>query len=379
MSFLESKATTSSDLLALSAGVDSKLALKLSTPSALPSESSVLTISPSGSTTTSSVTATELGLLSGASSNVQVQLDNKSNAHSHPYVLSSSVSTFGAALMNDAAAINGRATLGLGTAATANSGAFISSSNPIVSGSMTAQYLQINSTQDYTGSGGHAIFKDSNNRETCIGGLGIFRRDSNSTADFRINYLGYNGGHTQFRNCDIFNGKGDYLAAFAGQNRNLTMYATDNNITLQVQGNTKKLYFNGSLKHGSDDRLKHNEESITDALGTLKKLDVRKYLKSGKMYDADTTLVMDVSGEYTNLEDGDSVNPEIGLIAQQVEQIPELAFCVDTPEPDENSGLPRPKHVDYNSLFALHIKATQELEIKVAALEARVASLEGAS
>ena len=46
MSFLESKATTSSDLLALSAGVDSNLALKLSTPSALPSENSVLTIKP---------------------------------------------------------------------------------------------------------------------------------------------------------------------------------------------------------------------------------------------------------------------------------------------------------------------------------------------
>ena len=68
MSFLETKATTPSDLLALSTGIDSKLALKLATPSALPSESSVLTIGPSGSTTASSVSATELGLLNGKTS-----------------------------------------------------------------------------------------------------------------------------------------------------------------------------------------------------------------------------------------------------------------------------------------------------------------------
>ena len=127
----------------------------------------------------------------------------------------------------------------------------------------------------------------------------------------------------------------------------------------------------------SDDRLKHNEEDIPDALGDIKKLAVRKYLKSGEMYEANHTLDVDAEGNYTGLNAWDSVKSEIGVIAQELEQIPELAWTVDGRDASVA------KSVDYNSLFALNIQATQELAALVqtqaatiAALEARVASPE---
>ena len=127
----------------------------------------------------------------------------------------------------------------------------------------------------------------------------------------------------------------------------------------------------------SDDRLKHNEENISDALGDIKKLAVRKYLKSGEMYEANHTLGVDAEGNYTGLNAWDSVKSEIGVIAQELEQIPELAWTVDGRDASVA------KSVDYNSLFTLNIQATQELAVLVEsqaatiiALEARVAALE---
>ena len=68
---------------------------------------------------------------------------------------------------------------------------------------------------------------------------------------------------------------------------------------------------------------------------------------------------------------------EIGVIAQELEQIPELAWTVDGRDASVA------KSVDYNSLFTLNIQATQELAVLVEsqaatsiALEARVAALE---
>ena len=216
----------------------------------------------------------------------------------------------------------------------------------------------------------------------CLSGAHIFRRDDNVTNGLHINRHGYNGGTGQYRELYIGTGKGYYVAEFKGNNRYFRCFNTSNGITLEVRGNESKLYFNGSLKHGSDDRIKHNEEPVADALGSIKKLQVRKYLKSGQLYAADHSLGTDADGNYTGLLEGDAVQPEIGIIAQQVETVPELAFCVDTPA-DEEGKPARPKHLDYNSLFTLNIQATQELAALVqtqaatiAALEARVAALE---
>ena len=81
--------------------------------------------------------------------------------------------------------------------------------------------LNVQGAGDYTATEGIASFFDSSAREICIGGLGIFRRDVDSSADLRINFLGYNGGNTQFRDLDIYDGKGAQISKFQGSTGNL--------------------------------------------------------------------------------------------------------------------------------------------------------------
>jgi hypothetical protein len=59
----------------------------------------------------------------------------------------------------------------------------------------------------------------------------------------------------------------------------------------------------------------------------------------------------------------------MGLIAQEVNDIERLRPFVTHDSEDDLYGL------DYNSLFSLHMKATQELVARITALEATVASL----
>ena len=51
---------------------------------------------------------------------------------------------------------------------------------------------------------------------------------------------------------------------------------------------------------------------------------------------------------------------EIGLIAQDVRKIPELAFCVEGEEYDER-GNETILHINYNSIFSLMVQAVKEL------------------
>ena len=56
-------------------------------------------------------------------------------------------------------------------------------------------------------------------------------------------------------------------------------------------GNASKrwatLYSQNALNTASDDRLKHNEAEVADALGTINKLKLLKYDKTSQMLDAD--------------------------------------------------------------------------------------------
>ena len=58
---------------------------------------------------------------------------------------------------------------------------------------------------------------------------------------------------------------------------------------------------------------------------------------------------------------------EIGVIAQEVLQIPQLAHVVAPPvDPDE------PYAVSYTEIFSYNVRATQELHARVKALEERL-------
>ena len=99
----------------------------------------------------------------------------------------------------------------------------------------------------------------------------------------------------------------------------------------------------------SDDRLKHNETPITNALDTIKLLKPVLYDKTDKMYDADFSG--DVEDSWV----------ETGLIAQELLKIPELKHSVAVPTDKEAL----PYKVDYLSTLMYAIQAIKELDAKV--------------
>lgn len=114
----------------------------------------------------------------------------------------------------------------------------------------------------------------------------------------------------------------------------------------------------------SDDRLKHNESSISNALDTINKLNPQKYYQTLEMFTDDHTIDFDAP----DIPEGRWLS---GFIAQEVAEIPELKHLVDVPDTPELEYT-----MNYNSVHAYAIKAIQELLAKNIALEARVAALE---
>ena len=119
----------------------------------------------------------------------------------------------------------------------------------------------------------------------------------------------------------------------------------------------------------SDDRVKHNEEEVHNALETINKLKLYKYDKTAKMLDAD------YQGD---LSDVDYLK-EAGFIAQDVLNIPELAHLVVIPEDVETTTY----GLDYQGIHNYLVQAVQELSVtldsekmKNEALEARISALE---
>ena len=99
---------------------------------------------------------------------------------------------------------------------------------------------------------------------------------------------------------------------------------------LEVNGN---IYTTSGTITGSDDRLKHNEKSITNALDIIDKLEPKQYIKTTEMYDASHDFELDASGNPLDasgnaLEKGKDYRIENGFIAQDLLKIPELSFVV---------------------------------------------------
>ena len=135
----------------------------------------------------------------------------------------------------------------------------------------------------------------------------------------------------------------------------------------------------------SDDRVKHNEKAVENAIETIKKLEVKKYFKSEKIYDRNHHYELDGSG---NPITDDKYVEECGIIAQQIKTIPELAFCVNGEEEIEETVIDykdgseetvikqTPLGVNYTNLFCYNIQAVQDLIKKVELLEQQLQALQ---
>lgn len=108
----------------------------------------------------------------------------------------------------------------------------------------------------------------------------------------------------------------------------------------------------------SDDRLKYNEKDIIDALSTINKIDVKTYKMQSK-------LMTEEEEKYIEENTEDNNRTLTGVIAQQIYNVDELKPYVYKPDNIQTD----PYRVDYQSLYALSIKAIQELSKKVQQLQ----------
>jgi hypothetical protein len=118
-----------------------------------------------------------------------------------------------------------------------------------------------------------------------------------------------------------------------------------NNLT---SGSTTVTSFNVTTSYinlMSDDRLKHNEENIKNALLTIRKLNPQIYQKTTNFKN------IHYRGPLT-----ESYIVEAGLIAQDVAEIDELKFSVI------NGNEKTPYYINYNNIFIYCLAAVKELD-----------------
>ena len=152
---------------------------------------------------------------------------------------------------------------------------------------------------------------------------------------------------------------------------------TNDFYTFRFNGTDKvTINSNGTITAGgtvltSDDRFKHNEIEITNAVDIIKQLVPKKYFKTTDLYDASNNFNLDQSGNPID-SSGNNINCnlEVGLIAQEVQKIDDISFVVKE-IPDDFKTL----SVDYNSLNVLSIAAIKELELKIRQLEDEINQL----
>ena len=128
------------------------------------------------------------------------------------------------------------------------------------------------------------------------------------------------------------------------------------NMYLNYNGGT--VYYSGSNAVTSDNRMKHNETEIVNALDTINKLKIYRYFKTNykRLYDASHNFTIDSSGNPITQDD---YSIESGVISQDILNIPELKYVVKEGAPADASE----NHytVLYNEIFVYNLKATQEL------------------
>ena len=150
----------------------------------------------------------------------------------------------------------------------------------------------------------------------------------------------------------------DYLDSYSGGDINLYKTLKPGSSNSSITLGTSSLDFSniysrrvtvGSTIITSDDRLKHNEKDISNALNVIKLLKPQSYDMTENFYDASYTG--EISGNYKHMS---------GFIAQEIREIDDLSYCFLGKEFDQ-SGNPTRVALDYNSIFTYGIAGIKEL------------------
>ena len=140
------------------------------------------------------------------------------------------------------------------------------------------------------------------------------------------------------------------------------MTVRGHHVGIRTQAPTYAMHVNGSLFYasgglnGSDDRIKYNEENVTNALDIICKLKPQKYEKIMAFpSDAKGTWIPTdenwetVKNAETKPWEGFTHGNEFGFIAQDVRNIPEVSFLVSGSEmKTSEESVSREEHADLN-------------------------------
>ena len=183
-----------------------------------------------------------------------------------------------------------------------------------------------------------------------IGALGIKRRPTGGTNDYIYIQSGYASNYT---NSEI------YLYPFQNYYCSNDHYFVNSH---NSSGTT--MYVNGSVVHGSDDRLKLNEKNVNNALNVIRRLNPQTYDRADELNSLNT--IKDTSGK---------TSKEVGFIAQEILEIPELEHAVISGD-SKGNGSEQQYYVNYREIFSYSVAALKELDQKNSDLETKVSELE---
>ena len=110
---------------------------------------------------------------------------------------------------------------------------------------------------------------------------------------------------------------------------------------------SEDLTVNGTHNISSDNRLKHNQIDISNGIEIIRLLKPKKYYKTKKILD--NSFNKDINNDYIT---------EVGFIAQDINKIEELNYCVK--EAKNNLYA-----LNYNNIFVYGIQAIQSLDSKI--------------
>jgi hypothetical protein len=124
----------------------------------------------------------------------------------------------------------------------------------------------------------------------------------------------------------------------------------------------------------SDDRIKFDEENVSNALTLMSQLTPQKYEKIIGTLDKKGTWIP-TDEEWDSVKSEYDYKSEFGFIAQDVRRIPELSFLVSGDEVDEE-GNQTPLGLNYQGIFVVAVKAIQELNTELQAEKEKTRALE---